>query len=269
MGNNEKNHLNNKWSRLFYNFKEMIKKIFKRKSNANQDLSNQSINLQAIESLRIRYQPIILPNGRVIKKRCSRTIIDSRKKLKKLFLPVDLSGKTVLDIGCAEGFFLREAIERGAKIAKGIDISKQRVLVNRYINKLWGYSDKISVRVGNFMDLDEKYDIILCLSIIHHYQRTREGIKFLDTWRMITDDRYKYICEDHLKKIKKIASLTKEMTIFEYPYTYKGYKSKRRDIDFKLLGNLWVRTGIYKKVEFKGLSHKSRFKDRAIYLAYK
>lgn len=229
----------------------------------------QNVTIKTIKNLKIRYQPIILPNGKVIRKRCARSILDSRRKLERIFLPSDLSQKTLLDIGCAEGFFLREAIGRGARFAQGIDLSPQRVKVNRYLNKLWGYSDRIRVTLGDFRDLKKQYDIVLCLSVIHHLQKTKQGIEFLDPWQMITNRQYRYIYQEHIKTIKKIAALTKDLTIFEYPYTYKGYRTRRKDLDFSLLGKVWMQEGIYRKVEYKGLSQKSRIKDRAVYLAYK
>lgn len=232
-------------------------------------VSDENISLETIKKMKSRYQPIILPNGEVIEKKCSNTIIDSREKLKKIFLPTNLSGKTLLDIGCAEGFFLREAVKRGCRFAKGVDIRKERVIVASFINKLWGFADKIKVTHSGFVEEQGQYDIVLCLAIIHHYQKTEQGTTILDTWAMITDSKYEYVKNEHLKTVRKVASLTKDITIFEYAYRYEGYKTKREDIDFELLGKLWVENGIYNRVEFKGLSQKSKSKDRAIYLAYK
>ena len=45
----------------------------------------------------------------------------SSTKLKKLKIPKDLSGKTVLDIGAWDGFFSFEAERRGAKRVLAID----------------------------------------------------------------------------------------------------------------------------------------------------
>ncbi len=46
---------------------------------------------------------------------------DSQRKLDRLMLPADLTGKRVLDIGCNEGFFCHEAAQRGAAEVIGID----------------------------------------------------------------------------------------------------------------------------------------------------
>lgn len=211
-----------------------------------------------LKDLQARYQPIILPNGRVIEKKCSHTIIDSRKKLK--FLP-DFKGKSVLDIGCAEGFFLREAYRQGAVKVKGVELDARRAEVCNYVNGLWGYD--IEIEQGEFADLKEQFDIVLCLSVLHHYQAD------FDTWRMVSTPRIEEEMEttEHLKFVQKIADLTKEMTVFEYAYNW--INSKRKDTDFTLIAKIWEEHTPYNRVDFIGLSQKSRIKDRAIYYAYK
>jgi SAM-dependent methyltransferase len=74
-----------------------------------------------------------------------------------------LAGKSVLDIGCNEGFFCAEALRQGAKRVVGIDFKKQfvesaraRVKGAKFIHASW-------------WDLpDEKFDVILFLSAIHY-----------------------------------------------------------------------------------------------------
>jgi len=44
-----------------------------------------------------------------------------REKLRRIQLPEDLRGKSVLDIGCNEGFFAFEAERRGAAYVLAID----------------------------------------------------------------------------------------------------------------------------------------------------
>lgn len=228
------------------------------------------MNIRDIKKQKIRYQNIYLPDKSIIKKKCSRTIIDSEKKLGVLRIPQDLSGSTVLDIGCAEGFFLREAIKRGAIQATGVDVSTSRINVNKYVNELWGFEKKIDARVGSFLDItDETFDVVLCIAVIHHMQRDKKDNKYLDTWKMITDPELEYMYKKHIEIVRHIASLTKKVTYFEYPYTYHGYSTQRKDVDFSRLGKKWEQEGLYSRVDFLGLSQKSRFKDRAVYRAYK
>lgn len=50
---------------------------------------------------------------------------DSSYKLSRLKMPVDLTGKSVLDIGCNEGFFCNQALKRDADQVVGIDMDER------------------------------------------------------------------------------------------------------------------------------------------------
>lgn len=69
---------------------------------------------------------------------------DSDRKLSRLTIPIDLTGKSFLDIGCNEGFFCGIALERGAKRVVGIDsdakaltLAKQLYPKAEYIHSTW------------------------------------------------------------------------------------------------------------------------------------
>ncbi|WP_051236757.1 class I SAM-dependent methyltransferase [Ottowia thiooxydans] len=85
-----------------------------------------------------------------------------------------LRGKRILDLGCNEGFFCREAITQGAASAHGVDrsshfIEAARRLVPKatFANKSWW-----EVRSG-------QYDVIFFLSAIHYEDRQRELLRHL------------------------------------------------------------------------------------------
>lgn len=101
---------------------------------------------------------------------------ESPAKLKKLGLPEDLHGKTVLDIGAWDGFFSFETERRGAK----------RVLATDYF--CWG-GEGCGTKAGfelarkalnsNVEDMEidvlelspEKvgqFDLVLCLGVLYH-----------------------------------------------------------------------------------------------------
>jgi SAM-dependent methyltransferase len=98
----------------------------------------------------------------------------SAQKLQCIKLPEDLSGLSVLDIGCNEGYFCREAIRRGASRVVGIDMNdgliqkaRERVPQAQFETKSW-------------WDLDEtKFDIILFLSAIHYEGEQKRLLSFL------------------------------------------------------------------------------------------
>lgn len=90
---------------------------------------------------------------------------DSTRKLTRLGLPNDLAGKSVLDIGCNEGFFCRIAKERGASRVVGIDFDRTclEAAIARY------GSLGIDFRCRSWDTLPEgKFDCIIWASAMHY-----------------------------------------------------------------------------------------------------
>jgi SAM-dependent methyltransferase len=101
---------------------------------------------------------------------------DSPAKLVCLRLPDELGGKSLLDIGCNEGYFCIEAHRRGAGRVVGIDANAEIVGRARSRDHTADY------RVSDWWNLpDEKFDVILFLSAIHYEPRQRELLSHLAT----------------------------------------------------------------------------------------
>jgi SAM-dependent methyltransferase len=102
---------------------------------------------------------------------------DSFAKLAKIGLPKDLTGKSLLDIGCNEGFFCREAVNRRAKHVVGIDTNPEIIkaaelrspTVKFYNCSWWG------MPTG-------KYDYILFLSAIHYEREQKKLLDYLSNF---------------------------------------------------------------------------------------
>ena len=98
-------------------------------------------------------------------------------KLKCLQLP-DLANKSILDIGCNEGFFCFHAMDNGASRVVGIDhselfIEKAKRRAQKYKDK--AMAEKLEFRCGSWWNLpDEKFDIILFLSAVHYEPKQKE-----------------------------------------------------------------------------------------------
>jgi len=100
---------------------------------------------------------------------------DNVKRIDYLKLnDIDYKGKTVLDLGCAGGFFCRDAVDRGAKKVTGIDLNgeggldiiKAAYLVSN-IKEYWGI-DYINYDLRKGIDKSYKSDIIYYLSMNYH-----------------------------------------------------------------------------------------------------
>ena len=103
---------------------------------------------------------------------------DSWAKLERIGLPINLDGKSVLDIGCNEGFFCWQAKLRGASRVVGID--KNPEFINRAKERFKDLD--IEFICSDWWNLpDEKFDYILFLSGLHWEPRPKEFLEFLKT----------------------------------------------------------------------------------------
>jgi SAM-dependent methyltransferase len=98
---------------------------------------------------------------------------DSQRKMAAIRMPLDLTGKRVLDLGCNEGFFSQEAKRRGAAEVIGIDRNPKHLPKARARAAAAGLD--IDFRQGNMLDLAEgRFDLILLLSAIYYLDNPAE-----------------------------------------------------------------------------------------------
>ncbi|NML22016.1 class I SAM-dependent methyltransferase [Pseudoflavitalea sp. G-6-1-2] len=86
----------------------------------------------------------------------------------------ELAGKTILDLGCGFGWHCRYAIEQGAKIVKGIDISRKMLERAAAINQLEGI-EYIQKPIEEVTWPDNSFDIVLS-SLAFHYLASFDAI---------------------------------------------------------------------------------------------
>lgn len=99
---------------------------------------------------------------------------DSYGKLKRLGLPEDMRGLSVLDLGCNEGFFLFECVRRGATRCVGIDIDKNVIIKAAKRAEKYNIKNVCEFKVGSWWNIpNEKFDIILFLSSMHYEKNPR------------------------------------------------------------------------------------------------
>src|SRR3954465_5043608 len=95
-------------------------------------------------------------------------------------IPADLSGKSVLDIGCNAGFYSIEMKKRGAARVVGIDSDEVYLEQGRFAAEISGYPD-IEFRnlsVYDVAQLHEKFDLVIFMGVLYHL---RHPLLALDT----------------------------------------------------------------------------------------
>ena len=117
------------------------------------------------------------------------------EKLAMMHLPDDLTGWSLLDIGCNEGFFTIEACRRGATEVLGVDNQQRKDVAAKFslVKSILGHS--ADFQEWDVQDAEAKglrtFDIVLFLSVFHHL-------------------RYPFFALD------RVASLTGRMAIMEF-----------------------------------------------------
>jgi len=84
-------------------------------------------------------------------------------------LPEDLTGKSVLDIGCNAGFYSLEMKRRGAARVVGIDSDEKYLAQARFAAEVSGFDIEFrSLSVYDVGQLGEKFDLVIFMGVLYH-----------------------------------------------------------------------------------------------------
>ncbi len=84
-------------------------------------------------------------------------------------LPADLSGKTVLDIGCNAGFYSMEMKRRGAARVLGVDFDADYLAQARFAAEVEGLDIEFrQLSVYDVGRLGERFDVVFFIGVLYH-----------------------------------------------------------------------------------------------------
>jgi tRNA (mo5U34)-methyltransferase len=96
-------------------------------------------------------------------------------------IPADLSGMTVLDIGCNGGFYALEMKRRGADRVVGVDSDGRYLAQARFASEVTGL--KLELRqmdVYNIAALGEKFDLVIFMGVLYHLRHPLLALDLLN-----------------------------------------------------------------------------------------
>lgn len=97
-------------------------------------------------------------------------------------LPADLSGRTVLDVGCNAGFYAIEMKRRGAARVVGIDADARYLAQARLAAEVCGVEIELrELSVYDVAALGEPFDLVLFMGVLYHL---RHPLLALDRLRL-------------------------------------------------------------------------------------
>ena len=135
-----------------------------RQAMANQTTTTSSEDIERLLKRVKVYQSFDLPGIRV---RGQRPRTDARLEI--MLANTDFDGKTVLDLGCSNGFFCYKLAQAGAR-TQGVDKNAEVLGVNQRIAEHFGWDatfQAADIDLGYVEALDH-YDVILFYSVLHH-----------------------------------------------------------------------------------------------------
>ena len=95
-------------------------------------------------------------------------------------IPKDLTGKSVLDVGCNAGFYSIQMKRRGADRVVGIDMDEKYLDQARFAAKVSGaeieFRNLSVYRVG---ELREKFDLVLFMGVLYHLRHPLLALELL------------------------------------------------------------------------------------------
>jgi tRNA (mo5U34)-methyltransferase len=84
-------------------------------------------------------------------------------------IPSDLTGKTVLDIGCNAGFYSLEMKRRGAARVVGIDTDEHYLRQARFAAEVEEMNiEFLRMAVWDIAGLGEKFDLVIFMGVLYH-----------------------------------------------------------------------------------------------------
>jgi tRNA (mo5U34)-methyltransferase len=84
-------------------------------------------------------------------------------------IPADLTGKTVLDVGCNAGFYSMEMKRRGASRVVGIDSEELYLNQARFAAEVEGFDIEFrNMSVYDIAELGEKFDFVIFMGVLYH-----------------------------------------------------------------------------------------------------
>lgn len=167
---------------------------------------------KALRERRFPYHRVNLPFG-------LHTPGADRSETRDLIFSESLEGKTILDVGCALGYFSFEAEEKGAKKVVGVELKDERFRDAMLLKEMKGSRVDFLKRDIVSNPLEENFDYILLLNVIHHLH-------------------------EPFRVIRQLASVTKERLIIEFPtFTDRKFR-KTTKIKFPALYNRLPLVGV-------------------------
>ncbi len=102
-------------------------------------------------------------------------------------LPADLTGKTVLDIGCNAGFYALEMKRRGAHRVLGLDFDPDYLAQARFAAEVQGLEIELQeLSVYDVGSLGQRFDVVFFIGVLYHLRHPLLALDLI--WEHVASD---------------------------------------------------------------------------------
>ena len=172
------------------------------------------------------------------------------KRLENLEWLSIVQKRTVLDLGCNNGYFTREALKRGARRAVGVDESNA-VLAARELAAQEGSKAEFwqqDLDSKEFRRFCPKFEVVFTLSVLTHVRDKEEFLDWLDgicTYALVFESNHGEKNKEHIELIKKhmwFESVTYfgSTDVPEKPHYLWVCRKQNHDIRYPVIADLPV-----------------------------
>ena len=145
-------------------------------------------------------------------------------------LMLNVTNKSILDLGCGYGENDKFYKEQGAKYVLGTDISEKMIEKANEINIIDGIEYKV-IAMEDISSIDKKFDIIISSLAFHYIKDFDKLIK--DCYKLLNKDGYLVFSQEHpfTTCIKFTENVKKGHTIIDNKYfgLFSDYNRPRRE----------------------------------------
>jgi tRNA (mo5U34)-methyltransferase len=149
-------------------------------------------------------------------------------------LPADLSGKSVLDIGCNAGFYSIEMKQRGAQRVVAIEPDAHYLEQARFAAAVLECDiEFVQCSIYDLPRFGEKFDVVLCLGVLYHLRYPLLALDLIRTYAV----RELLVFQSMLRGVDTTVSLDsdypfEERDIFDNPgFPHLSFIEKRYAAD--------------------------------------
>jgi tRNA (mo5U34)-methyltransferase len=127
-------------------------------------------------------------------------------------IPADLSGKSVLDIGCNAGFYSLEMKRRGAARVVGIDSDETYLAQARFAAEVTGAEIEFrKVDVYDVAKLGERFDLVLFMGVLYHLRHPLLALDLL--WEHVVADTL--VFQSLMRGSREVANVASDYPFWE------------------------------------------------------